>query len=144
MIHQPLSPNGVHPKISSFLRLLVLYLIILIGHVLRRLDLSNMTHHRPLVRRKYYALISSAQWRNKWQLSFTFGLVLLNDWCIGYMQADDGCMNRRGRVLLNYRLFKFEFRNNGCCVGKQTGIVEGIIFFFFSFIVVIIICHSLP
>ena len=24
--------------------------IVLTGHVLRRLDLSNMTHHRPLVR----------------------------------------------------------------------------------------------
>ena len=27
MIHQPLSPDGVHPQISSFLRLLVLCLV---------------------------------------------------------------------------------------------------------------------
>ena len=37
--------------------------IVLTGNVLRRLDLSNMTHHRPLVRGKYYALTNSAQRR---------------------------------------------------------------------------------
>ena len=35
--------------------------IVLTGHVLRRLDLSNMTHHRPMVRGDDYALISTAQ-----------------------------------------------------------------------------------
>ena len=68
--------------------------IVLTGHVLRRLDLSNLTHHRPLVRGNDYALISSAQWRNKWPLSFTFWPVLINGWCIGYILADDSCMNR--------------------------------------------------
>ena len=38
-------------------------IFVLTGHVLRRLDMSNMTHHRPLDRGKYYTLISSAQWR---------------------------------------------------------------------------------
>ena len=33
--------------------------IVLKGHVLQRLDLSNMTHHRPLVRGDDYALVSS-------------------------------------------------------------------------------------
>ena len=69
-------------------------IIVLTGHVLRRLDLSNMTHHRPVVRGKYYALRSSAQWRKKWLLSFTFGPVLINGQCIGYMLADESCMNR--------------------------------------------------
>ena len=65
--------------------------IVLTGHGLRRLYLSNMTHHVPYLH--YYALISSAQWR-KWLLSFTFGPVLINGRCIGYMLADDSCMNR--------------------------------------------------
>ena len=68
--------------------------IVLTGHVLRRLDLSNMTHHRLLVRGDDYALISSAQWRKKCLSSFTFWPVLINGWCIGYMLADDSCMNR--------------------------------------------------
>ena len=40
---------------------LLYQLIVLTGHVLRRLDLSHMMHHRPLVRGNDYALISSAQ-----------------------------------------------------------------------------------
>ena len=69
-------------------------IIVLTGHVLRRLDLSNMTHHRPLVRGKYYALISSELSGEKWLLLLTFWPVLINGWCIGYMLAEDSCMNR--------------------------------------------------
>ena len=46
--------------------------IVLTGHVLRRLDLSNMTHHRPLVREDDSALISSVLSGEKWLLSSTF------------------------------------------------------------------------
>ena len=42
-----------------------MYTIVLTGQVLRRSDLSNMTHHRPVVMGNDYALISSAQWRKK-------------------------------------------------------------------------------
>ena len=48
--------------------------IVLTGHVLRKLDLSNMTHHRPLVRGDGYALISSAQWRKNGYYHLHFGL----------------------------------------------------------------------
>ena len=61
------------------------YSIVLTGHVLRRLDLSNMTHHRPLVRGDVYALISSELGGEKCLLPFTFWPV--------YMLADDSCMN---------------------------------------------------
>ena len=44
------------------------------SHVLRRLDLSNMTHHRPLVRGDDYALISSAQWIKNSSYDLHFGL----------------------------------------------------------------------
>ena len=37
--------------------------------MLRRLDLSNVTHHRPLVRRDDYALINSELSGEKWLLS---------------------------------------------------------------------------
>ena len=57
------------------------------GHVLRRLDLSYLTHHRPIVRGNTITRkLNSAQWR-KWQLSF--GPVLINGRCIGYMLPDD-------------------------------------------------------
>ena len=49
--------------------------IALTGHVLRRLDLSNMIHHRPLVRGDDSVLISSELSGEKWLLSFTFGPV---------------------------------------------------------------------
>ena len=39
-------------------------------------------------------LISSAQWRKKWLLSFTFLPVFIKGRCIAYMLADDSCMNR--------------------------------------------------
>ena len=48
--------------------------IVWTGHVLRRLDLSNMTHHRPLVGGKYYALISSAQCRKNGYYHLHLGL----------------------------------------------------------------------
>ena len=72
----------------------ILIFIVLTGHVLRRFDLSNMAHHRPLVRGDDYALISSELSGEKWLLSFTFWAVLINGWCIGYMLAGDSCMNR--------------------------------------------------
>ena len=40
--------------------------IVLTGHVLRRLDQPNMTHHRPLVRGDDYELISSELSGEKW------------------------------------------------------------------------------
>ena len=48
--------------------------IVLTGHVLRRLDLSNMTHLRALVRGKYYALINSSQWRKNGYYHLHLGL----------------------------------------------------------------------
>ena len=48
--------------------------IVLTGHVLRKLNLSNMTHHRPLARGKYYALISSALWRKNGYYHLYLGL----------------------------------------------------------------------
>ena len=68
--------------------------IVLTGHVLRRLHLSDMTRHRLLVRGDDYALISSDLSGAKWLLSFTFGPVLINGRCIRYMVSDDRCMNR--------------------------------------------------
>ena len=62
-------------------------------HCLRGLT-SPMTHHRPLVRGDDYALISSDLSGEKRLLSFTLWPVLINGWCIGYMLADDSCMNR--------------------------------------------------
>ena len=66
---------------------------VLTGHVLRRLDLSNMTHHRLLVRGDDYALISELS-GEKWLLSFTFGPASINGRCIGYILPDYRCMNR--------------------------------------------------
>ena len=60
--------------------------IVFTGHVLRRLDLSNMTHHRPLVRGKYYALISSELSGEKWLLSFTF-LACFKEWQVHRLHA---------------------------------------------------------
>ena len=89
----------------SFLSLLMardlhVWCIVLTGQVLRRLDLSNMTHHRPLVRGVNYALISGAQWR-KMAIIIYILAFLINGWCIGYMLADDSCMNgtRQGFIL---------------------------------------------
>ena len=56
---------SLFPMTASLRELGCLTVIVLTGHVLRRLDLSNITYHRPLVRRNDYALISSAQWRKK-------------------------------------------------------------------------------
>ena len=69
-------------------------IIVLTGHLLWRLDLSNVTHHRPLVRGDDYVLISCELSGEKWLLSFTFWPVLINGWYIGCMLADDSCMNR--------------------------------------------------
>ena len=79
-------------------------LIVLTGHVLQRLDLSNMMHHRPLVGGDDSALISSELSGEKWLLSFTFGPVLINGQCIGYMLAEDGCINctRLGVIELTF------------------------------------------
>ena len=48
--------------------------IVLTGHVLRRLDLSNIKHHRPLVRGDDYALRRSAQWKKNGYYHLHFGM----------------------------------------------------------------------
>ena len=53
-------------------------LIVLKGHVLRRSDLSNITHHRPLVGGDDYALINSELSGEIWLLSFTFWPASIN------------------------------------------------------------------
>ena len=49
--------------------------IVLTGHVLRRLDVSNMTHHRSPVRGDDYVLKSGAQWRKNGYYHLHFGLI---------------------------------------------------------------------
>ena len=59
------------------------YAIVLTGHVLLRLDLSNMTHYSspmPGKSRAYFEAISL--------LPKHVEAVLINYRCIGYMQAD--------------------------------------------------------
>ena len=52
-----------------------------------------------------------------------------NKWSVHRLHAtDESCMNR---TRLSFIELKFEFQNNGCCVGKQTGIVGGINLVFF-------------
>ena len=74
--NQPVGPS-VHVKTIEIIHN-PLNDIVLTGHVLRRSDLSNMTHHRPLGRGKYYTLISSAQWRKNGYYHLHFGPVLIN------------------------------------------------------------------
>ena len=57
-----LLPFGALCNLIAEMHNIKILVIVLTGHVLWRLDLSNMMHHHPLVRGKYYALISSAQW----------------------------------------------------------------------------------
>ena len=55
------------------------------NHVFRGLDLSNMTHHRPLVRGDDKALISSAQWRK--MAIIIYILACFNKWMVHRLHA---------------------------------------------------------
>ena len=79
MIYQTLSPGGV----DWLPPLILLRVRCLAGHVLRRLDLSNMAHCPPPIpgkSRVYFKAISL--------FPKHVGAVLITCPCIGYMQAD--------------------------------------------------------